>query len=95
MLKIGNSMTRRLLLQRTGATLIASTSGGLFMPYLSRAADRPMLTHGVQAGDVGPDGAIVWARADRPSRVKVEFSTTDVSRRFWARCLPMPCPRAT
>ena len=36
------------------------------MPYLSRAADRPAVTHGVQSGDVSADGGVVWARADRP-----------------------------
>jgi len=36
------------------------------MPYLSRAADRPAMTHGVQSGDVGGDGGVIWSRADRP-----------------------------
>jgi alkaline phosphatase D len=36
--------------------------------------DRPMLTHGVQSGDVTTDGALVWTRADRPSRMLVEVS---------------------
>ena len=46
------------------------------MPYLSRAADRPQITHGVQSGDVGADGGVVWARADRPSQMMVEVATT-------------------
>nr|CEL21275.1 Alkaline phosphatase precursor [Kibdelosporangium sp. MJ126-NF4] len=33
-----------------------------------------MLTHGVQTGDVTTDGALVWTRADRPSRMLVEVS---------------------
>ena len=45
------------------------------MPYLSRAADRPQITHGVQSGDVGADGGVVWARADRPSQMMVEVAT--------------------
>ncbi|WP_434448927.1 alkaline phosphatase D family protein [Lentzea sp. E54] len=36
--------------------------------------DRPILTHGVQSGDVTWDGGIVWTRADRPSRMLVEVS---------------------
>jgi alkaline phosphatase D len=36
--------------------------------------DRPVLTHGVQSGDVTWDGGIVWTRADRPSRMLVEVS---------------------
>jgi alkaline phosphatase D len=47
------------------------------MPYLSRAADRPQITCGVQSGDVGADGGVVWARADRPSQMMVEVSTTE------------------
>ncbi len=46
-------------------------------PYLSRAADRPRITHGVQSGDVSTDSGMVWARADRASRMMVELSTTD------------------
>jgi len=37
-------------------------------------AQRPVLTHGVQTGDVTTGGAIVWTRADRPSRMLVEVS---------------------
>ena len=47
------------------------------MPYLSRAADRPVMTSGVQSGDIGADGGIVWARADRPSQVLVEVATSE------------------
>src|SRR4051794_39626204 len=47
------------------------------MPYVSRAADRPQITHGVQSGDVGADGGVVWARADRPSQMIVEVATTE------------------
>src|SRR5947207_7180686 len=47
------------------------------MPYLSRAGDRPQITHGVQSGDVGADGGVVWARADRPSQMMVEVATTE------------------
>ena len=35
------------------------------------------MTHGVQSGDVGADGGVVWARADRPSQMMVEVSTTE------------------
>lgn len=31
------------------------------------------LTHGVQAGDVTPTSAVVWGRADRPGRLRVEL----------------------
>jgi len=58
---------------RTAAGAIATVA----MPYLSRAADRPIITHGVQSGDVGTDGGVVWARADRPSQMMVEVATTE------------------
>ena len=47
------------------------------MPYLSRAADRPIVTSGVQSGDIGADGGVVWARADRPSQMLVEVATSE------------------
>ncbi len=56
------------------------------MPYLSRAADRPSVSHGVQSGDVATDGGVVWARADRPSQMLVEVSTTESFKD--ARALP-------
>jgi len=71
---------RRLLRTATGAL------GAMAMPHLSRAADRPIITHGVQSGDVGTDGGVVWARADRPSQMMVEVATTESFRN--ARALP-------
>ncbi len=38
---------------------------------------RPMLPSGVQAGDLLGDRAILWARADRPARLLVEWATTE------------------
>jgi len=64
-------ISRRRFLTGTGA------AGVMAMPYLSRAADRPVLTSGVQSGDVGADGGVVWARADRPSQMLVEVATSD------------------
>ena len=55
----------------------AGTAVLVAMPYLSRAADRPSVSHGVQSGDVSTDGSVVWARADRPSQMLVEVSTTE------------------
>src|SRR5262249_27887269 len=54
-----------------------SAVGSLAKPFLSCAADRPLITHGVQSGDVSADSGIVWARADRPARMLVEVATTD------------------
>jgi alkaline phosphatase D len=56
------------------------------MPYLSRAADRPAVSHGVQSGDVDTHGGVVWARADRPAQMLVDVSTTESFKD--ARALP-------
>ena len=59
------------------STAGAGAIGALAMPYLSRAADRPIVTSGVQSGDIGADGGVVWARADRPSQMLVDVATTE------------------
>src|SRR6185503_17672803 len=71
--RISRGLSRRRFLTTAGAGVISA----LAMPYLSRAADRPVVTHGVQSGDIGADGGVVWARADRPSQMMVEVSTTE------------------
>jgi len=71
------SITRRRLLATAGSATVLSAVGGLALPYLSRAADRPALTLGLQSGDASLDSGVVWARPDRPSRVTFEFATTD------------------
>src|SRR5881392_3737694 len=70
-------MTTRISRRRFVSTASAAAMGSIAMPYLSRAADRPILTHGVQSGDVSADGGVVWARADRPSQMMVEVATTE------------------
>jgi alkaline phosphatase D len=35
------------------------------------------LIKGIQSGDVDADSAVVWARADRPARMRVELSTAE------------------
>lgn len=72
-IRIHRGLNRRRLL--TGATTLAAAT--LAKPYLSRAADRPSISHGVQSGDVSVDSGVVWARADRPSRMRIEIATTD------------------
>jgi alkaline phosphatase D len=67
------AVSRRRFLSTAAATGVSAFA----MPYLSRAADRPVVTHGVQSGDVGADGGVVWARADRPAQMLVEVSTTE------------------
>ena len=74
------ALTRRALINKTVASAAVTAIGGLARPALSLAPDRPQITHGVQSGDVSLDSAVVWSRADRPSRMLVEVATTDTFR---------------
>src|SRR6201986_1967620 len=67
----------RLSRRRFLSTAAATGVGLVTMPYLSRAADRPAVTHGVQSGDVSADGGVIWSRADRPSQMMVEVATVE------------------
>lgn len=83
------TLSRRSFLKAAGGAM----SGVLLCrPALSRAADRPQITHGIQSGDVSSDGAVVWSRSDRPSRMMVEVSTTegfrDIQQTLFADALP-------
>jgi alkaline phosphatase D len=64
-------------LVRSASTVALAGLGGLARPYLSRAADRPRIASGLASGDVSTDSAVVWARADRPARMRVECSTVE------------------
>jgi alkaline phosphatase D len=80
-IRLSHGISRRhFVKQAAGAAALVA------MPYLSRAADRPAVTHGVQSGDVSADGGVIWARADRPSQMMVEVSTTESFKD--ARALP-------
>jgi alkaline phosphatase D len=70
-------LTRRQLLVRSATTAVVAGLGGLAKPYLSRAADRPRIASGIASGDVSADSAVIWARADRPARMQVEYSTDE------------------
>lgn len=54
------------------AASTAPGRGRTHAPALVRSG-RPVITHGVQAGDVGRHEAVIWARADRPSRLVVRI----------------------
>jgi alkaline phosphatase D len=70
-------MSIKISRRRFVSTASVAALGSIAMPWLSRAADRPVITHGIQSGDVSTDGGMVWARADRPSQMMVEVSTTE------------------
>jgi alkaline phosphatase D len=76
-IRAARAISRRRLLQTAVATTAMTALGPLGRPYLSRAADRPAITHGLQSGDASIDSGVLWARADRPSRMTFELATSD------------------
>jgi alkaline phosphatase D len=64
-------LSRRQFLQASavaGASLVAAPGRA---PAFVRS--RPVITHGIQSGDVEARSGVVWARADRPSRMLVQL----------------------
>jgi alkaline phosphatase D len=90
---MSSPFSRRTLL-RTAAVAGSAATATLALPSLGSAAPlvhrgaRPILTHGVQAGDVLPGSGLVWTRADRPSRMVVEVADNPEFRRV--RRIPGP-----
>jgi alkaline phosphatase D len=73
----GALLTRRRFLATAASSAAMMATGSIAKPYLNRAGGRPVITHGVQSGDISINSGVVWARADRPARMLVEVSTTD------------------
>ena len=70
------TLSRRSFMSGVGAAGLVAGSG-LAMPFYSRAASRPVFTHGVQSGDVDAVSGMIWTRTDRPSRVLFEVATSE------------------
>ncbi len=79
-------VTRRDLLQRSALAAGGLAAGVLPLRAFGQQAGpavitseraRPQLPYGVQSGDLLGDRAILWARADRPARMVVEWATSD------------------
>jgi len=66
------TISRRAFMATTGAAGLT-----LAMPAISRAASRPVFTHGVQSGDVDTMSGMIWTRTDRPARVMFEYATRE------------------
>jgi alkaline phosphatase D len=67
------SLSRRRFLERTLGAAVASQAPAV----VTSDRTRPVVDYGVASGDLSPGRAIVWAHADRPSRMLVEWATTD------------------
>jgi alkaline phosphatase D len=83
---ISTGFTRRTLLQRSALAGGAMAAGTLLPArgfaqqspaVITSDALRPGVPYGVQRGDLAGDRAILWARADRPARMMVEWATTE------------------
>jgi alkaline phosphatase D len=68
--------TRRQFLASTTAGLGLAAAGGLARPALA-ASGRPVITHGIQSGDITANSAVIWSRADRAARMMVEVAATE------------------
>ncbi|MEJ2625964.1 MAG: alkaline phosphatase D family protein [Pseudolabrys sp.] len=76
-IRIGSATTRRHFLKTSAAATALTAAGGIASPFVSLANARPLVSHGLQSGDVSVDSGMIWARADRPSRMLVEVATTE------------------
>jgi alkaline phosphatase D len=92
---MSKSYRSRWITRRSFLHGVAAAGGSLVAaPLLSRPvlADtaKPSITHGVQSGDILTDRAIIWARADRPSQMLVDWCWTRASPARPALPGPMP-----
>jgi alkaline phosphatase D len=76
-LHAGSAVTRRRLLTTLASAMVATLSTSPKAPALIRSGQRPLVTHGVQSGDVSAESAMVWARTDRPARMLIEAAPND------------------
>jgi alkaline phosphatase D len=87
-----SDQSRRQFLRNSGASLGLGALG-VGAPALAAPAivssHRPGLPLGFQLGDPSSDGLVVWARADRPARMVVEYSRDPDFRRAIRRVGPL------
>ena len=77
----GPLLVNRRRFLKTGASLGALVGGGaagslIGAPAIAQSA-RPIITHGLQSGDVDTGSGIVWARVDQPATMQIDWSTTE------------------
>ncbi len=82
-----NNLSRRQILQGGGVLLggaaalalapnaaAARTLDNIALANMAAAGERPLITHGVQTGDVELNRAVLWSRTDRPARMFVDIA---------------------
>ena len=72
-----HALTRRRFLRLSVAGAALSDRCRRAPAIAGDAGARPVITSGVQTGDVELDRAVVWCRTDRPARLRVRYGTTD------------------
>lgn len=72
------NINRRKFIQYSGAAagggLLGSGLPNYAFAVITSDAARPQMQYGIQIGDVTNDQSLIWSRADRPSRMRVEYS---------------------
>ena len=66
-------LTRRRFLQSSLLPIIGTQAPAI----IGSDRERPLITHGIQSGDVTSGRALIWSRADREARLIVEYSTNE------------------
>jgi len=69
-------VSRRGLLRGSAAGAGLAAAAAFPAPLIAKGG-RPILTHGLQSGDVTTSSGIVWARTDRAARMWLDVATTD------------------
>ncbi len=70
-------LSRRSFVASSAGVITLGAAGLAGFPAIVRAASRPVVTHGVQSGDVTTSSGVIWPRADRPARMLVDVATTE------------------
>jgi alkaline phosphatase D len=76
------SFTKNLYIPRRKFLQLATTAGsgalaGCVAPDISYSSQRPIMSYGIQAGDVSQSSAVVWSAIDRPGLMHVEVSASE------------------
>ncbi len=58
----------------TALTVAVAILPLLFSMNATQASDVPLMEQGIQIGDMAKGRAVIWSRADRPSRMMVEYA---------------------
>ena len=89
------SLTRRQLLVRSASTAVLAAAGGLAKPYLSRAADRPLIACGSPRATFPPTRRWCGRAPTAPRACRSNVRPSKASKPSSARLRPTRCRTAT